>query len=215
MNFRTGVYHGKPVLTWWEGKATSGLGTGTHVILDDSYRVIARVPAGGGRQSDLHEFLITPAEHRAPHELRGPRRRPDLGRRPAERQGDRRDGAGDRAAERPRAVRVEEPRPRRHRRDARAVCMGHPLDYFHINSIDLTSGRRAARLGAQHVGRLQDQPPHRRSALAPRRQAQRLQDGQGNRVRVAARRAPPGTQPHHDLRRRRACRRSSRSRAAS
>jgi hypothetical protein len=60
MNFRTGVYHGKPVLTWWEGKALSGLGTGTHVILDDSYRVIARVPAGGGRQSDLHEFLITP-----------------------------------------------------------------------------------------------------------------------------------------------------------
>src|SRR6476469_3658451 len=60
MNFRTGVLHGKPVLTWWEGKALSGLGTGTHVILDDSYRVIARVPAGGGRQSDLHEFLITP-----------------------------------------------------------------------------------------------------------------------------------------------------------
>jgi len=46
-----GIYYGKPVLTWWEGKATSGLGTGTHVILDDTYRVIARVPAGGGRQS--------------------------------------------------------------------------------------------------------------------------------------------------------------------
>ena len=42
MNFRTGVYHGKPVLTWWEGKAESGLGTGTHVIVDDSYRVVAR-----------------------------------------------------------------------------------------------------------------------------------------------------------------------------
>src|SRR5262249_27540164 len=54
------VFHGKPVLTWWEGKALSGLGTGTHVILDDTYRVITRVPAGHGRQSDLHEFLITP-----------------------------------------------------------------------------------------------------------------------------------------------------------
>jgi hypothetical protein len=60
MNFRTGRYHGKPVLTWWEGKADFGLGRGTHVILDESYRVIARLPAGGGRQSDLHEFLITP-----------------------------------------------------------------------------------------------------------------------------------------------------------
>jgi hypothetical protein len=30
------------------------------VILDQSYRTIARLPAGGGRQSDLHEFLITP-----------------------------------------------------------------------------------------------------------------------------------------------------------
>ena len=60
MNFRPGIYRGKPVLTWWEGKATSGLGTGTHVILDDSYRVVARVPAGDGRESDLHEFLLTP-----------------------------------------------------------------------------------------------------------------------------------------------------------
>src|SRR5581483_6951158 len=31
MNFRAARYRGKPVLTWWEGKATSGLGTGTHV----------------------------------------------------------------------------------------------------------------------------------------------------------------------------------------
>src|SRR4029078_13351358 len=60
MNFRTGVYHGKPVLTWGESKPDSGLGTAPHVILDDTYRVVARVPAGNGRQSDLHEFLITP-----------------------------------------------------------------------------------------------------------------------------------------------------------
>ena len=30
------------------------------MILDRSYREIARFPAGNGRQSDLHEFLITP-----------------------------------------------------------------------------------------------------------------------------------------------------------
>jgi len=60
MNFRAATYRNKPVLTWWEGKATAGLGTGTHVIVDDSYRLVATIPAGKGRQSDLHEFLITP-----------------------------------------------------------------------------------------------------------------------------------------------------------
>src|SRR5215475_5513050 len=60
MNFRPGRYHGRPVLTWWEGKADNGLGTGTHVVVDQSYREIMRIPAGGGRESDLHEFLITP-----------------------------------------------------------------------------------------------------------------------------------------------------------
>ena len=34
-------------------------GRGTHVILDDTYRVVRRFPAGNGLNSDLHEFLIT------------------------------------------------------------------------------------------------------------------------------------------------------------
>ncbi|HEY3961489.1 MAG TPA: arylsulfotransferase family protein [Gaiellaceae bacterium] len=59
LNFRAALYHGKPVLTWWEGATEAGLGVGTHVIMDDTYREIARVPAGGGHPSDLHEFLIT------------------------------------------------------------------------------------------------------------------------------------------------------------
>jgi hypothetical protein len=59
MNFRTATYKGEPVLTWWQGRALRGLGVGYHVILDDRYREIARIPAGGGRQSDLHEFSIT------------------------------------------------------------------------------------------------------------------------------------------------------------
>ncbi len=59
MNFRAALYHGKPALTWWQGKTEHGLGDGTHVVLDDSYRVTARIPAGGGRHSDLHEFLLT------------------------------------------------------------------------------------------------------------------------------------------------------------
>jgi len=60
MNFRPALYRGKPVLTWWEGHAEAGLGVGTHVILAASYREIARFTAGGGRQSDLHEFVLTP-----------------------------------------------------------------------------------------------------------------------------------------------------------
>ena len=59
MNFRAAVYKGEPVLTWWEGKAQRGLGVGTHVVVDASYREIARLPAGHGRQSDLHEFQLT------------------------------------------------------------------------------------------------------------------------------------------------------------
>jgi hypothetical protein len=60
MNFRTALFKGQPVLTWWEGKAELGLGRGVHVIVDSTYREIARMPAGAGRQSDLHEFMITP-----------------------------------------------------------------------------------------------------------------------------------------------------------
>lgn len=60
MNFRPGIWKGKPVLTWWEGKTTRGLGVGEHVIVDDTYREIARFPAGHGLASDLHELMLTP-----------------------------------------------------------------------------------------------------------------------------------------------------------
>jgi len=59
MNFRSALYKGKPVLTWWEGSTARGLGEGVHVIVDQSYREVARLPSGGGRPSDLHEFVLT------------------------------------------------------------------------------------------------------------------------------------------------------------
>jgi hypothetical protein len=59
-NLRAGTYKGKPVLSWWEGKTTHGLGDGDHVIVDSSYREIARFPAGGGMAADLHELILTP-----------------------------------------------------------------------------------------------------------------------------------------------------------
>jgi hypothetical protein len=61
-DFKLQYYHGRPVLTWWEGKVTAGHGVGEYVIFDDSYHEIARVRAGNGYRGDLHEFLITPED---------------------------------------------------------------------------------------------------------------------------------------------------------
>jgi hypothetical protein len=59
-DFRTQTYHGRPVLTWWEGTGLGGLAKGTDYIYDDRYRQIATVNAGNGLSADGHEFLITP-----------------------------------------------------------------------------------------------------------------------------------------------------------
>jgi hypothetical protein len=137
MNFRAAVYRGKPVLTWWEGKATSGLGTGTHVILDDSYRVVARVPAGRGRDSDLHEFLLTPHGTAlvTSYEVRtanltaagGPSSGPVIG------------GVVQELALPSGRVLFEwRSLDEVGIDETHAQWGGHPLDYFHVNSIDLS-----------------------------------------------------------------------------
>ena len=59
-DFKVGLYRGKPVLTWWEGKVVDGLGDGEWVVLDSSYRELVRFSAVDGRHGDLHEFVITP-----------------------------------------------------------------------------------------------------------------------------------------------------------
>jgi Arylsulfotransferase (ASST) len=46
-------YRGKPVLTWMNG-------VNEYVIFDHTYREIARLSAGNGRNGDHHEFLISP-----------------------------------------------------------------------------------------------------------------------------------------------------------
>ncbi|MGN6167560.1 MAG: arylsulfotransferase family protein [Solirubrobacteraceae bacterium] len=59
-NVRRQYYRGQFVLTWWEGRMTiEGFGRGEGVIMDSSYREIARVRAGNGRSMDMHEFLLT------------------------------------------------------------------------------------------------------------------------------------------------------------
>ncbi|HEX8628951.1 MAG TPA: arylsulfotransferase family protein, partial [Catenuloplanes sp.] len=57
-------YRGQPVLTWWEGTiggtGGQGVGQGEFVIVDASYREVARVRASGAEQADQHDFVITP-----------------------------------------------------------------------------------------------------------------------------------------------------------
>ena len=57
MNFRVQRYRGEPVLTWWEG---TFLNRGEGVIVDSSYREIARIRAGNGHFVDPHELVLTP-----------------------------------------------------------------------------------------------------------------------------------------------------------
>ena len=58
---RIQTYQGKPVLTWWQGYVTGGLGFGEDVINNGAYQVTNVVKAANGLKSDLHEFQITSA----------------------------------------------------------------------------------------------------------------------------------------------------------
>ncbi len=59
-NLRIQSYHGRPVLTWWQGGVTvAAYGQGVGVIADSSYRTIATVHAGNGYEADLHDFSLT------------------------------------------------------------------------------------------------------------------------------------------------------------
>jgi hypothetical protein len=60
MDFRAGTLRGKPVLSWWEGRYVFGVGkVGQYVIVDDSYRELARFSSARHRRPDFHEVLLT------------------------------------------------------------------------------------------------------------------------------------------------------------
>ncbi len=60
-DFRTQLYHGKPVLTWWQGHTIIlGYGLGMDVVADANYRTVAVVKAGNGMPTDEHEFSLLP-----------------------------------------------------------------------------------------------------------------------------------------------------------
>jgi Arylsulfotransferase (ASST) len=62
VDLQTQTYQGQPVLTWWEGRVDLGVGYGTAVIADSSYRTIATISGGDGLSADLHEFVISPQD---------------------------------------------------------------------------------------------------------------------------------------------------------
>jgi hypothetical protein len=59
-DLRVQEYRGKPVLTWWQGYVSDGVGIGEGVIDNTSYEQVATVKAGNGLSTDLHEFQLTP-----------------------------------------------------------------------------------------------------------------------------------------------------------
>ncbi|HUH80283.1 MAG TPA: MFS transporter [Solirubrobacteraceae bacterium] len=53
-------YHGKPALTWWQGKVTNTGATesGEDVVVNQHYQTVARVRGTGGWVLTVHEFLV-------------------------------------------------------------------------------------------------------------------------------------------------------------
>jgi Arylsulfotransferase (ASST) len=58
-DFKVQHLHGRPVLTWWEGKSRHGIGDGEWVVVDSAYHELARVRAARSLAADLHDFQLT------------------------------------------------------------------------------------------------------------------------------------------------------------
>ena len=59
-DFRVQELDGRPVLTWWQGRAVLGTGEGVVQVVDSSYRPVTTIHGGNGYLLDLHEATITP-----------------------------------------------------------------------------------------------------------------------------------------------------------
>ena len=59
-NFRTQMFNGRKVLTWWQGAGANGHGSGVDYIADTRGHVIKTLTPGNGLASDVHEFRLTP-----------------------------------------------------------------------------------------------------------------------------------------------------------
>ena len=59
-DFRVQTYRSQPVLTWWQGNESAGIGVGQDVIMNSAYQVVKTISGGNGLSADLHEFQLTP-----------------------------------------------------------------------------------------------------------------------------------------------------------
>ncbi|MHB8242043.1 MAG: arylsulfotransferase family protein [Solirubrobacteraceae bacterium] len=60
-NLSEQTYEGRRDLTWWRGRVLSlGFGQGEDIVMDSSYKTVARIPGGNGLKADLHDFQIEP-----------------------------------------------------------------------------------------------------------------------------------------------------------
>ncbi len=60
MDLQVQRYDGQPVLTWWQGLITYGVGWGTVEIYGTDYQPLAQISGGNGYRADLHAVRITP-----------------------------------------------------------------------------------------------------------------------------------------------------------
>lgn len=60
LDLKPQTYEGRPVATFWEGKALRGYGFGAFKIVGQDMREIASVSPSGKGQLDFHEFTLTP-----------------------------------------------------------------------------------------------------------------------------------------------------------
>jgi hypothetical protein len=67
-NFQVQRFHGRPVLTWWQGTGDNpafgafapGIGQGEDVVMNEHYQIIRSIPTTSDFTPDTHEFQLTP-----------------------------------------------------------------------------------------------------------------------------------------------------------
>ena len=59
-NLEPVTYEGQPILAFYEGTQLGGHGQGEYVLMNEHYQVVSYIRAGDGDEADLHELTITP-----------------------------------------------------------------------------------------------------------------------------------------------------------
>jgi hypothetical protein len=59
-NLETVTYKGQPMLAFYQGNGAGAHGVGEFVLMNEHYQVVSYIRAGNGDKADLHELTITP-----------------------------------------------------------------------------------------------------------------------------------------------------------